>query len=331
VGLLPAMGIIGFHDMIAADRHAYLPLVGILVVLAYLLCRLWDTAKTASARRLRQVGTLAVMFALVGLELLATREYLAHWRDTETLNRHMLALAPHEPVLHNSLARALAEQGRFEEAVKHYTEALHHKSSVAGALGLEVGIASKIHFHLANALGRLGRLKEAVGHYEMASRIRPNSPDVHNNVGKALAEMGMLDEAIVHHSEAIRLEPGYAQAYCYRGIAFGRQRKLEQAAADFVTAIRLRPDYAEARMNLGIVLFHQGEFDRAIGQFRQALRIQPRDARIHCNLGVALMEKGNTDDALKEFRMALRCDPDFSQARKLLEDTLADKTDPELR
>jgi Flp pilus assembly protein TadD len=84
-------------------------------------------------------------------------------------------------------------------------------------------------------------------------------------------------------------------------------------------------------MTLGIVLFHQGEFDRAIGQFRQALRIQPRDARIHCNLGVALMEKGNTDDALKEFRMALRCDPDFSQARKVLEDTLADKTDPELR
>ncbi|MHC4573661.1 MAG: tetratricopeptide repeat protein [Planctomycetota bacterium] len=325
VAIFPTMGVVGFHDMIAADRHAYLPFVGILLVVAYLLCRFWGAAATDSARKAHQAGTLVVIVMLALLEALGTRAYLVHWRDSESLHRRMLALAPEEPILQNSLGSVLAGQGRFDEAVVHYTGALRQKSSVAQALGLEVGIASKIHFNLAGALKNLGRREQAVVHYEMASRLRPDRPDVHNDVGRALAELGMLDEAVAHHTEAIRLKPDYADAYCYRAIALARQGKLDEAVTDLSAAIELKPNYATAWKNLGIARFHQGRFDEAVEKFRRALQIDPLDAETHCNLGIVLMEKGGLDEAIGEFRAALRCDPNHGRAGKLLEAALARK------
>jgi len=325
VAIFPTMGVVGFHDMIAADRHAYLPSLGIILVLAHFLGRVLDSATSISARRVRQAGILTIIVILVALEVLATRRYLACWKDTESLDQRMLTLAPHEPIVLNSLAVALSEQGRLDEAVIHYTEALRHRSSLAKALGLKGGIASQVHFNLANTLKQLGRLDDAVVHYNMAIRIKPGQPHVYNELGRTLAEMGKLDDAVAHHTEAIKLKPDYARAYCYRGIAFARQSKFDKAVADFNQAIRLQPNYAVAHKNLGITLFNQNEFDQAIDQFRRALRIDPHDAETHCNLGIVLAQKGSIDEAIKEFRAALRLDPNLSRARKQLEAALAKK------
>ena len=325
VALFPTMGVVGFHDMIAADRHVYLPLVGIMVILAYLLCRLLATATDGSARNVTQVAAIVVIAVVAALQVLATRRYLASWKDTETLHQRMLVLAPHEPILHNSLAVALSAQRKHDEALIHYNEALRHKSSAAKALGLQVGIAAKVHVNLANTLRQLNRLDDAIVHYTEAIRIKPHQPHVHNELGRALAERGKFDEAIAHHTEAIRLTPNYVRAYCYRGIAFAAQSKLDDAAADLRQALRLEPDYVLARKNLGITLFKQGKLDQAIEQFRRALSINARDADAHCDLGVVLVRKGNIDVAIEQFRTALRLNPDLSRAREQLQAALAQK------
>lgn len=329
VAIFPTMGVIGFHDMIAADRHAYLPLIGIMLVLAWFLGQFLHAATSISSRRIQQVGTLAVIVIVALLEALATRRYLACWKDTESIHQRMLAVAPHEPIVHNSLAVALSEQGRFDEAVIHYTEALRHKTSIAKALGLKVGIASKVHFNLANTLRQLGRLDDAVIHYEMASRIRPGQAHVHNNLARTLAELGKLDEAIAHHTEAIRLKPDYARAYCYRGIAFAMQSKLNEAVADFNQAIRIKPNYVVAHKNLGVALFNQGKFDQAIEQFRRALSIGPRDAETYCNLGIVLQSDGKLEEGISHFRQSLEIMPDNPEAHCNLGKALAMKGQPD--
>ncbi len=116
VQILPTMGIIGFTNVIASDKFAYLPAVGVLLVLAALLCWISAPGRPRSRARLVSVGALIVV--VVAFECRATRAYLGHWRDSDSLSLHMLALAPDSGALHNR------NRDRTEEAIEAYREAL---------------------------------------------------------------------------------------------------------------------------------------------------------------------------------------------------------------
>jgi len=118
--IFPTMGVIGFSNVIASDKYAYLPVVGLLMILAYWMDRLWrglaapakDRRPEARApRRAAETGTSAevsapawrrvlivVVAAAVALgEAGLTRRYLSRWQDSITLYRYMLTYAPEDP------------------------------------------------------------------------------------------------------------------------------------------------------------------------------------------------------------------------------------------
>src|SRR5262249_24961944 len=51
VAILPTMGGVGFTRVIAADRYLYLPSLGVLIALAWLLWRLWSGGASKTIRR----------------------------------------------------------------------------------------------------------------------------------------------------------------------------------------------------------------------------------------------------------------------------------------
>ncbi|MFH0981537.1 MAG: hypothetical protein V2A79_08365, partial [Planctomycetota bacterium] len=132
VAIFPTMGVIGFTNVIASDKFAYLPSVGLMLTLAWYLSRLWDR-RSGSARRsslfrraepdLRRVVLVLVGAGLALAEARATRHHLAHWRDTETLFASMIAHAPRAASLHWGQGYFLFDQGRYDEAVAEYSKA----------------------------------------------------------------------------------------------------------------------------------------------------------------------------------------------------------------
>ncbi|MDP7453566.1 MAG: tetratricopeptide repeat protein, partial [Arenicellales bacterium] len=77
--------------------------------------------------------------------------------------------------VHNNLAIAFAKQGRTEEAVEHYLQALRLKPDYAEA-----------HNNLGVALVRKGDIKGAIVHFREALRINPGHIDVKNNLNRVL-------------------------------------------------------------------------------------------------------------------------------------------------
>ncbi len=94
------------------------------------------------------------------------------------------------------------EQGRLEEAVASYEQALRLKPDYAEA-----------HNNLGIALMEQGRLEEAVASYEQALRVKPDYAEAHNNLGIALGDQGNLEEAVASYQQALRLKPNYAEAH----------------------------------------------------------------------------------------------------------------------
>jgi tetratricopeptide (TPR) repeat protein len=101
----------------------------------------------------------------------------------------------------NNLGVASADQGRIEDAIGHYKEALRLNPE-----------NDKVYFNLGNVLSQQGRLDEAIDKYKEALHINPAFADAHNNLGNTLAREGHIDEAIKHFNEALRIKPYLADA-----------------------------------------------------------------------------------------------------------------------
>ena len=306
--LAPTSSVLPVVGEFAAERRMYLPLATViaLVVIGWhkvfggICGRLgWGSGR----RRIVEVVVLVAMVAtLAQLTVRRNEDY----RSEVSLWSDLVAKRPNNARGHLNLGKALTRQGKLDEAIARYSEALRIDPNYAQA-----------HSNLSIALATQGKLDEAIAHYFEALRINPNYAQAHSNLGIALAMQGRLEEAIAHFSEALRIDPNSAQAHNNLGNALARQGKLEEAIAHYSEALRINPNYARAHNNLGTALARQGKLDEAIAHYSQALRIAP-SAEAHYNLATALTRDGRSQEAIGHLEAALKLDPGFQQAGRAL-------------
>jgi Flp pilus assembly protein TadD len=159
--LAPAIGIIGFTDVIAADRFLYQPAIGMLMILAWLLKRFCPASISNLSRR--DIAVTAAAVLLLAGEAAATRRYLSHWSDTISLYRYSLAICPDDPLVNDNLGAALAQQGRLDEAIGYLARAVKLNPKNANA-----------HSNLALAFTLKGRAKQAIFYYRNVLKLSPN-------------------------------------------------------------------------------------------------------------------------------------------------------------
>jgi tetratricopeptide (TPR) repeat protein len=306
VAILPTTGIIGFTIVIAADKFAYLPAVGLLMAMTVFLCRLCNRGGPA-ARYFLAVGILI----LGTVEAAATRRYLSYWQDSVSLYEYMVSLNPDVARLQSSLGTALQREGRIEEAIPHYNKALELKLQDAGS-----------HNYLASALQVQGKFDEAIAHYRKALSIDPECAEVYNNFGGAFLTQGRLDEALGCFREALRIKPEYADAHNNVGIVLAKQGKQEEAMGYFRRALQLKPGHVSASNNVGLLLQWQGKASEAMSYFNQSLRGKPDYAEAHYNLGMLLQSQGKLDEAADHYRKALQSHPKDAEVHYRLGEVL---------
>jgi len=241
VTLLPVIGLVQVGDLAMADRYTYVPLIGPFIMLA------WTAAEIVRRRPAWRSMVAASVGVLLAGCAAGTGLQLRYWRSSMTLFEHAVEVIPDNYVAHLSLGNALAEQGRLDDAIAHYSAALRVKPDLA-----------KAHGNLGVILARQGKLEEAVAHYAEALRLNPDLPETHNNLGAALAERGRIEEAIAHYDRALRLKPDYPDAHTNLGMALAAQGKIDLAIAHYAEALRLDPDHPGARFNLSRALAARG-------------------------------------------------------------------------
>ena len=317
VAIFPTMGVIGFTFVIAADKYAYLPMLGLLILLTALLAWIWRIPAGARMRRVTRVYpitsvapvsvapvsvapvfnrwktqvinlchslgigsnvlVLGIIMVLAGLEIRGTRQHLFHWQETERLHRYLLKVTPGAYSARYNLAQYLAESGRTTDAIREY---------------------------------------------ELLKRQHPEPWKVCNSLGRVLKEAGHYDEAIAQFNESLRLKPDGFEAHYDLGVTLFESRQIEVAITHYRQAAQLRPDDYRVHVNLGNAFQAQGQFEQALACYDETLRLKPRYARGHYNRGLALTALGRVDEAITEFRRALEINPNYSSAQQVLEATL---------
>jgi len=231
--LVPVIGLLQVGNQAWADRYAYLPLVGVYMIIS------WSLARFVQTRPDLRPAVIAVVAAVLLAILPLTRKQVAVWRDTRSLYEHALAVTRNNFQVHNNWGAVLQEMGRFDEALAQHQRALQIRPEFA-----------KAHNNWGLALIALGDREGGMAQYGEALRIKPNYAEAHNNWGNALQTLGRLDEAVVHYREALRIRPDYAKVYNNLGVVEAGRGRLADAVESFEKAIRAEPNYPDAKDNL---------------------------------------------------------------------------------
>lgn len=173
VALVPVIGLVQVGSQAMADRYFYLPGIGLFIALTW--------GGRALASQLRVAPPLAVAVLLLAASLLAatTAFQVAHWRTSESLFRHALAVFEANEVAHDHLGVQLEQRDRLDEAAEHFERALEICPVRASALN-----------NLGTVHVRQGRVEQGRQLYERAIRLKPSVANAHMNLARLLEHRG---------------------------------------------------------------------------------------------------------------------------------------------
>jgi len=271
--LVPVLGIVQVGTLAMPDRYAYIPLIGVLLMIVCFLCE-WMDNWAAPGRNI----ALAIGLCAVSALSLDTRHEVMYWHDSVTLwsrsievtgnnmegNLHYgeallainkpaeaiiqykLALADNRPVPapHYDMTVPLLKLGMAKEAV--------HQSDIALAL-MEKGEARALPYNSRGlAFRQLGKNAEAERDFMEAIRLSPLADKPHINYGLLLQQEGRFKEAVLQFAEAVKLVPSNL-GYLYLGQALQQTNRLSEALGAYQQALRITPGMADAQNGIDFI------------------------------------------------------------------------------
>ena len=221
---------------------------------------------------------------------------------------------------HINLGNTLLSDGRIDDAILYYNEALKlapHRSEA--------------HINLANALVKKGEIDQAVVHYKKALQYQPDSFEAHYNLAAALVMQKKNAEAIEHYAASLKLKPDQTEVHYNLANILMEEDRLSEAVTYYNEALKIRPNYLQARSNLAKALAKQGNLLEAIQHWQQLVQLNPDQWVLHSNLGTAYHRLGELDKAVFHWQQTLRLKPDHVRIINQLAWLLATSQNPKYR
>lgn len=258
-----------------SERFAFLPSVGIALILGYAL----SLGITSSYRKYVLVAGMALLVSFGTWTLLRSRV----WKDNHTLFTSDIKTSTRSAKLLNAVGGDLVTRSEKEkdEVLKNemLTEAQTYLKKA-----IEIHPNYKLSYLLlGNSYFHLGNFEQAIVYFRHVLKLDPDYYEGKRNLGIALRDQGKvmgeknnnLTAAIALLLEAVQYLPDDYETYQLLGVAHGQKGDTQKAIEYFRKEIELAPDNATAHFNLGIALQHAGDAAGAQASFEKAKSLDP--------------------------------------------------------
>lgn len=185
--LVPVLGIVKFGDFAMADRFAYLPLTGVLVMIVF------GTRKRAVKSCFGKFIFASIFLIVAASFFRLTSIQIGYWKDSETLYLHALSVTRQNFLAYNGLGNTYAEYGLSDNAIYNFMQAVNIRPDKAT---------------LWNSLGRAfvmkgfwGRAKKS---FAQAMFRRPDDPQGYYLMGCALTYEEAYERAGYFFSQSLK-------------------------------------------------------------------------------------------------------------------------------
>ncbi len=260
----PVLGLFQNGPQIVADRYAYLPAIGLSMVIGSLLLEAW--------RGLPRLGfalCCAMMAGVLGTLAGLTWAQTQVWRNTNSLWAYNCSQDPGSSFSQNGYGYVLLTAGDIDAAIPCFQEsirikpdnhkahenlwiALERKGDLARLLRAYESASAVPQSQFPAVLRKANRLlndakaPESIPFFELACRLHPDDAEARNNYGLALARMGRRDRAEEQYRIAIQLDPNLFTARYNSGLNYRALNRIPEARECLEMALRLKPGHQGA-------------------------------------------------------------------------------------
>jgi tetratricopeptide (TPR) repeat protein len=295
--LVPVIGIVQAGSQAMADRYAYVPFIGLFVMIV------WGMGYALKKKYLAKV-TAIISLVVITVLMIFTHYQIKYWENTFTLFNHALNVTDNNYVAHYMIAQELLHKNRIDEAISHYQIAILFDTQK---------------FLPLEGIGRAYRIKgdtdKAIEAFRLAITINPKLTAAYDNLCKVLWQLGRREEALTEYRKAVAQINDNPYLYYNFGNVLAVQGYYDEAVIQFNQVLRIRPQDAIAHNRLALVLLRQGKINDALNHFREAVKFQPQNANAHYQLALILKQKGLTEEANQHYQEAIRINPEFKNRK----------------
>ncbi len=268
--LVPVIGLVQVGEAAMADRYAYIPLIGIFVMIAFSVDE-WVSAKNFGLWSSITAAAVLVVLAVV------THRQIGYWQSNSELWTHTLAVTENNFVAEDNLGGALILAGKEEEA-HQYFEAAARINSRDPMSRSNLGTYDQNH----------GHLQEAEANYRAAVDLTSDPgllAATYAGLGVAQLAQGEDEKAYESLQRSLEYDPNQFRAWLGLGQLALKQGKLQEAINDFSHSVEAQPT-GYGFFELGRTLAQAGRNAEALRAYEQALKISPdmSDARAAADL-----------------------------------------------
>ncbi len=224
--LVPMIGLVTVGAIAMADRYAYLPFVGLFIVLS------WGAADLAQAWHLPRAALAIPAVALIALTAVAHHQ-IEYWRDNVSLWTHTIEVTGPNFVAEDSLGVGLAAEGRMAEAAAHFQRAV--EISPEDPIG---------NFNLAASAQEKGDLPEAARRYQLMLQLQSDTrlqADAYARLGSVYRAIGNFSQARLSYRAALQLVPDNPLVLVQLGVLSQQMQEFDEAIADYSKAMAIQP------------------------------------------------------------------------------------------
>lgn len=265
---------------IAADRYAYLPLVGVFLVPGYCFQK-WIDARNG---RIPVTG-LSVLAVIAMILSILTFRQSAVWHDSAALWEQAVRVAPSGRA-YASLGRLYKNENDFDKALEMYTRAIKINKAEKEAL-----------VNRGNLYLQMNRPELALADYNACLLLDSTNVLAIENRAIVYGALGKYDLALTGLNKAIEMNPGTENGYSNRAWIYQMLNRNRDAILDFQRHMEVnRRESADILNSIAVSYMRLKEFDKALEILSKAIAMEGKGP-FYLNRSIVYRELGRKAEA----------------------------------
>ena len=194
------------------------------------------------------------------------------------------------PFLHNLLGSTLANQGRLEESIESFNEAIEFSGNKPTYLN-----------NLGITFLKLNRINEAISTFTKSVDLDTTNINSNFFLGNALRKSGRIEESIISYEAVIKLDPNHSQALLLKSLSLKNLGKFDESVSICKKAIASREGFGMAHRHLTSLITYEDKEDPHILEMESIYNTNSLDLEDRMQLAFGL---GKSLEDVREYKKA---------------------------
>jgi tetratricopeptide (TPR) repeat protein len=295
--LVPVVGIVG-------ERFAYIPSLGLCIVLAWALFEIFKIPFHNRELEFPPLSgslfmTLAVLILVLGLRSFVR---IKDWKDTYTLYAADVKNAPESAHANSLIAAAslqklkenprlsMAEKKQYiQDAEKYYLESIRIIPDYISSLN-NLGMIYYTYFN---------QPEKSIAYLKKAVLLDTNYVEAYFNLATCEAKTGRFQEAEQHFLKTLELDPDFLSTYHALSNMYAEAKEYDKIIELNTKAINKGIKADVLQINIGNVYFMRGDTLKALPYLEEGIKLNPNNRPLNSFLANYYREKGDMEKARK--------------------------------